>query len=293
MIRRRPMLLGALASLAACDRPQSDRTPAPSGSATEGWRELAFEPGAYERELAAVLAVSRAPLLIALHGRGEAGRGLEAGARGWRDDYDLDRAHRRLAAPPLTAEDFHGFVRPERLRELNESLAKHPYRGLAVACPYTPALADRTPDGAKPFGKFIAETLVPRVRTELSLEERAGIDGVSMGGRLALFLGFARPDVFHTVGALQPAIDVSEAGRFADLCAEARRRAPQALRLVSSDDDPFLEAVRALSHELEQRKLEHKLVITPGPHDYIWNRGPGAYEMLVWHERVLRKLPGP
>ena len=26
---------------------------------------------------------------------------------------------------------------------------------------------------------------------------------------------------------------------------------------------------------------------------YVWNEGPGAYEMLLWHERVLRGLPAP
>jgi predicted esterase len=283
-------------ALAGCDR-SAPEAPPPSDAGVkaspERWRELSFDASEHypERELAAVLAVPEAPLLIALHGRGEAGRGLEAGARGWRDDYDLDRAHQRLGAPPLTAEDFHDFVKPERLRAMNQSLEKHPYKGLAVACPYTPALSDRSLTGSRPFAAFVRSVLVPRVRKELSLSERTGIDGVSMGGRLALWLGFSHPELFRTVGAMQPAIDASEAAELADLY--QKNSSKQALRLVSSDDDPFLGAVRALSRELERRKLEHQLVVTPGPHDYVWNRGPGAYEMLLWHERALRDLSPP
>jgi hypothetical protein len=32
-------------------------------------------------------------------------------------------------------------------------------------------------------------------------------------------------------------------------------------------------------------------VTVPGPHDYEFNRGPGAYEMLMFHDRVLRGQP--
>ena len=66
-----------------------------------------------------------------------------------------------------------------------------------------------------------------------------------------------------------------------------------AIRLVSSDGDPFLAAVRALTKALEAVNVPHDLVVTPGPHDYAWNRGPGGAEMLLWQERVLRGLPGP
>jgi enterochelin esterase-like enzyme len=112
-----------------------------------------------------------------------------------------------------------------------------------------------------------------------------------MGGRLALLLGLGRPDVFASVGALQPAIRVDEAPLFAGLAGAAMARAAIALRLVSSDDDPFLPAVRALSAKLGEIGVPHSLVVVPGPHDYAFNRGPGSAELLFFHERALRGFP--
>lgn len=279
-IRRRP-LLGALAlSPLGCECNEPPPPPSP-----DAWEDLHFAPDAsYDRPgMATVRPHPQAPILIALHGRGEA-RGLEIGARGWRDDYHLERAYQRIGAPPLTREDFLGFVRDERLAEINDALKAQPFRGLTLACPYAPALSDRSALGAVPYGRFLIRTLLPRVRAG---NERAGIDGVSMGGRLALLIGLSAPDVFHSVGALQPAISPDESGWLADMAAAAQERGLRHLRLVSSDDDPFLGAVTALSDTLRARHIDHQLVVTPGPHDYAWNRGPGAYELLFGHERAL------
>src|SRR5512133_1391239 len=60
------------------------------------------------------------PLLVALHGRGEALKGPARGARGWVDDYALVRAMQRLSAPPLGTSDFEGIVTAQRLTTLNE-----------------------------------------------------------------------------------------------------------------------------------------------------------------------------
>ncbi len=307
---RRRELLGVMAGLLGglgCDRrapgKASTGRPLPAvgtASAAGGsWQELSFGPAAEwtKPQHAALLAGAvDQPLLVALHGRGEAGRGLKAGARGWRDDYDLGLAHQRLKSPPLTEKDFHGFVAATRLGELNASLTAKPYAGLTVACPYTPALPDRSLAGAQGFASFITEVLVPRVRQQLGLpkeRKRTGIDGVSMGGRLALLVGLSHPELFGAVGALQPAISVAEAEWLARLASTAAARFPLSLRLVSSADDPFLPAVQAFAKALDQGKVAHQVIVTPGPHDYIWNRGPGSYEMLLWHERVLRGLPAP
>ncbi len=259
---------------------------------------LSFPPSDHyaKPQRAEVLRAKGAPLLVALHGRGEAGRGLPAGAGGWRDEYHLDRARTRLASPPLVPDDLRGFVSKKRLAELNASLSSEPFRGLAVACPYTPALPDRSLLGSKAFATFVTRTLIPKSAEAAGVKiarTRTGIDGVSMGGRLALFVGLSHPEVFGAVGAMQPAIRVSEADAIAELAARAAKRHPIALRLVSSERDPFLAAVRALGDALAKRRLAHRVVVTPGPHDYVWNQGPGSYEMLLWHERVLRGLPPP
>jgi predicted esterase len=286
-----------------CDRAdhhqrQASPGPVSSSSPAGPWREWSFAATAHypHAEHAVVLAKPKAPLLIALHGRGEAGRGLQNGARGWRDDYELGRARSRLAKPPLRRADLLGFVRPARLAALNASLAKEPFRGLSVACPYTPALPDRSLQGAKPFGAFLVKDLIPKACRELALvadRTRTAIDGVSMGGRLALLVGLAHPEVFGAVAALQPAISTADAGWLSELAARAQSGAPLRLRLVTSDGDYFRQAVEALSKRLERDGVKHELLVTPGPHDYAYNRGPGSFEMLLWHDRVLHGLPPP
>lgn len=305
---RRSVLLGSAGlALAACERRAPAPAPPPPGGA---WRVESFAPGpdAPEGERAMMLvpwstpgsqgdpASAARPLLVALHGRGEAGRGLDVGAGGWPNDYQLDRLHRRLLAPPLTSADLRDMVSLPRLARLNASLAAAPYRGLAVACPYTPDLPDKSADGARGFGRFVVEELLPRLRVAAgSSASRAatGIDGVSMGGRLSLLVGLRHPEIFGAVGALQPAIRVEEAPMISELARAAMARAKVALRLVTSEEDFFLPAVRAASERMRADGVEHELLVIPGTHGYEFNRGPGGAEMLLWHERVLRGLPPP
>jgi enterochelin esterase-like enzyme len=291
--RRRAMLGIAALALGACRRD----TPPPPLPAGGPWKELSFPPPDEQRALVlAPPSQKPLPVLVALHGRGESGRGLDVGAHAWRDDYHMEQIEGRLRAPPLLPADLLDMARPERLARMNASLAADPYAGLAVVCPYTPGLRDRSLAGAQGFARFVIDTLLPRARAEAALattRAATGIDGVSMGGRLALLVGLGHPDVFGAVGALQPALRSEETSTFAALARSAMDRHPLALRLVSSDGDPFLPAVRALSDELRKVGVTHELVVTPGPHDYAWNRGPGGAEMLLWHERVLRGLPPP
>ncbi len=236
------------------------------------------------------------PVLVALHGRGEAGRGLERGARGWRDDYELPRAMAALGRGEVRPDDAAGMLPPERLAALNASLAAAPFRGLVVACPYTPVPTGPRREDAAPFARFLAEVLLPRIgalRGRPVTRAETGIDGVSMGGRYALLLGLAERSPFASVGALQPAIQASDAPALADAASRASTDAPFTLRLVSSEEDPFLAPTRALASALDERRVAYRLVVTLGPHDYAWNRGPGSIELLAHHERVLRGLPAP
>jgi iron(III)-salmochelin esterase len=308
-LTRRTLLLAtaATATLAACRRStrpeppplqQTSASPPPPGGA---WRTLDFDPAPdYPDGERAMLLVpespATAPILIALHGRGEAARGLDVGAGAWPREYSLDRTHRRLFAPPLTGADLEDMFSAERLAALNRSLTSAAYKGLAVACPATPVLADRSPDGSRTFGRFLTEHLLRRVRSETgSTADRAatGIDGVSMGGRIALFVGLLNPQIFGVVGALQPAISIDEAPLVSDLARAAMAQASVRLRLVSSEEDPFLPAVRAASDRLKADGVPHELLVVPGNHGYEFNRGPGGAELLLWHERVQRGLPAP
>ena len=94
MLSRRQVLLGvaaagALGGCGSCgDRRESARSTAMApAEAPDGWTELAWTAAEVPPEGQHALvrsAGAEAPVLIALHGRGEAGRGLAAGARGWR-----------------------------------------------------------------------------------------------------------------------------------------------------------------------------------------------------------------
>jgi len=169
------------------------------------------------------------------------------GAKAWRDDYGLDKLDAQLRTGALTRGDLADMVLDDRLGKLNESLKKNPYAGLVVACPYTPDLKDRSAKGAAPFARFVRESLLPRAQTEskcLTNRESTGIDGVSMGGRLALLVGLMHADIFGAVGALQPAIKIEEAEMFALMAKRATLDKKLSIRLVSSEKDPFLAAVR-------------------------------------------------
>lgn len=297
-LSRRAFGLGwAAVALAGCDgRPSEPPRPAPSRAGTV----LDFPPTATlpNGGKALVLAPpdgAPRPVLVALHGRGES-RSVEAGAFGYRDDYDVTAMLERLAAPPLTRGDLRGLVTEARLAALNASLAAAPFEGLALVTPYAPDLADRSPRGAEGYGAFITDTLLPAADQALGaprVRARTAIDGISMGGRLALLVGLSRPDVFAAVGATQPGIDRSEAPLLSALAARAMERAPVRLRLLTSEGDYFLGAVEALAEQLTKDRVPHELTVAQGPHDYVFNRGPGAAEMLLWHERALRGLGAP
>lgn len=240
----------------------------------------------------------RFPVLIALHGLGEALKGPERGARGWVDDYGLLEAAKRLEKPSLTPDDLGGFVTSERLERLNRSLREQPFRGLIVACPYTPPAlrGDRPFAKAQPLASFVVDELLPRIYRETPAlgSEATGIDGVSLGGRAAVTVGLLRPEAFGAVAALQAAFDVEDAPEIAARARRARERNPALkLRFLTSEGDYFLRANRAIGSALERAGLERELLVVPGPHDYEFNRGPGAIEMLVYHDRVLRGRPAP
>ncbi len=244
--------------------------------------------------IAAHAAGEKLPVLIALHGRGEAFKGPVRGARGWVEDYWMPHAIERLQHPPLVRADFLDMVDDARLAKIDASLAKRPYRGLIVACPYTPDIlaGSRPLSAAVPFAKFIVETLLPRLAREtpaVGTPAATAIDGVSLGGRASLLVGFGRPRAFGVVASEQAAFDSADAPELARMAADARRQSPKlVIRLLTSDRDFFLNANRNISHALDAAGVAHRFIEVPGTHSYEFNRGAGVIEMLLFHDRVLR-----
>src|SRR5262249_4873228 len=144
---------------------------------------------------------------------------------------------------------------------------------------YTPHLDDQSVEGARGFGRFVVDQLLPKLReaTGSAADRRAtGLDGGRMGGRPARFGGLRHPGVFGVVGVLQPALRVEEAALVSELARAAMAKAPVRLRLVTSEEDYFLAAVRAASERLRADGVEHEMLVIPGTHGYDFNRGPGG-----------------
>ena len=111
---------------------------------------------------------------------------------------------------------------------------------------------------------------------------------MSLGGAIALRTGFARTDTFGAVGALQPAVADDQTAEWVELARAARARRPGfPLRLTTSHDDVYHDVITRLSGALRGAGVPHDFADVPGPHDYPFNRGPGAIELLLWHDRVL------
>jgi hypothetical protein len=302
-LSRRSFALGTLGALVGCQR-RSEASTNPRGASLEaGVRgssrllEWTFE-GAVSTRTAVLVPTwgggsARFPVLIALHGRGEARKPPAEGALGWPRDYALVHAMERVATPPLEPADFEGYVDAVRLDQLNQGLRANPFGGLIVACPHVPDLDLADDAGIAAFGGFLIHTLLPRLRREtpaMPSPAATGIDGVSLGGEIALAVGLDQSREFGAVGSLQPAIDAHDAARWTTRAQAARQANPEvALRLLTSDGDYFREAVRVTSSAWSAAGVAHESVQVLGPHDYPFNRGPGAIEMLVWHDRVLRR----
>lgn len=239
------------------------------------------------------------PVVITMHGRGEAMKGPARGARGWVDDYELPRVIDRVRRPPLVRDDFKSFVDDARLLRLNKALSEKPYRGLILVCPYTPDMLTGDDPFAKapPLASFIVDELMPRVYREtpaIGTAQTTGIDGVSLGGRAAYSVGLLRPNAFGVIAALQAAFHSDHAG---EIAARARRAKEQnqglVFRLLTSDGDFFLDADTSIARAMKGAGLPIYFDVVQGPHDYDFNRGPGAIEMLLFHDRVLRGEPPP
>jgi iron(III)-salmochelin esterase len=274
------------------------RKPSPVEELTWKYEESPFGP----TEVVVVVpkgasSTRRMPVLIALHGQGESRKPPALGARGWPDDYGMERAFVRLAAPPLTASDFGRMIDDARLARFNESLKKRPFRGVIVVCPYLPDRfgQKRMFDNSAAYGDFLIDTVLSRVYKEtpaVGTPAATGIDGVSLGGRVSVLLVLSHPEVFGAVGGTQPAFGLHHVGALVDRVEQARVKRPGLrFRLLSSKRDRFRDLTLALSKALEKKGQPHQVDIVRGDHSYEFNRGPGVFEMLLYYDRILRGEP--
>jgi enterochelin esterase-like enzyme len=301
MLSRRRMLVASAAGVASAALPWRARADAPKNGAPETCevRDIAVEGDrALGRRFTLLVPKhlapgEKVPLLVLLHGLGETGD-ERMGAFAWIERYGLGTAYDRLRRAPLSRTSKRPDWSDARLAEANAQLAAQPFRGLAIACPYTPNV-NKQPNPAAAtdgYARWLLDVVVPRARQEAPVVADAAhtaLDGCSMGGPLGLEVFLRRPEAFAAWGSVQSAFGAHRAAGYADRLAKALSASgPRALHLLTSSGDPFREANEALSRALTARKVTHDARVLPGPHDQPWLREAGTIEMLLWHDRRPR-----
>ena len=222
------------------------------------------------------------PVVYALPGLGEMVRSPEISASAWVNEYGLKAAFAAVQRGDLTKADFQGLVTDAQLAEYR--LAAAQFRGLVIVCPATPKRMD------KAWKAWLIDQVIPWAERTLPViagPKSRGLDGISMGGRHTLKLGFERPELFKTLGTEQAAVR----GLGPRLQKQVRAR-PDAYRhlhinLLTSTKDGFRAAITRFHQRLSGLNLTVRHTITPGRHDKRFVRGPGAIDMLLFHDRVL------
>lgn len=232
---------------------------------------------------------ARLPVLILLHGRGEAQKPPERGARGFLDDYALERSWAWLEAqaseapaPPELPLAFRTAVKAK--------LAEHSFSGMVVAMPYLP---DRF-RGSEAFTNAAAyadvlQQLIAKMKAELPVRQDSdswALDGISLGGRAAMACAPELATQLGAQGAVQAAVDERELPLFADRLAEARRLNPKLYHVLATSEQDYFRVVLERHHaNLVRRGLTHTWVVLPGDHSYAFNRGPGVTHLLLTYDR--------
>ncbi|MFH0960519.1 MAG: alpha/beta hydrolase-fold protein [Pseudomonadota bacterium] len=235
------------------------------------------------------------PLVIAFGGAGECARPPREGALAWAQYYRMDEAIKALTSNHLESVDFRGLVTPEQLTYFNNRLKKEPYSGVIVACPYSPLISNPREFEDPKYEHFIMDELVPLLKRRFRVEEgRVGVDGVSMGGARSMFFGLKYPMTFFSIGSSQGAF-----GPFMDTYSDLIRTNREILKkrpiqLVTSDGDGMAPSVKKMSALLNSEGIPHTYLNLTGPHDYIFNQGPGSISLLMFHNTAKpRQSTGP
>jgi iron(III)-salmochelin esterase len=229
------------------------------------------------------------PLVIAFGGAGECARTPRDGALAWLYYYKTDEAVRALKNNRVTPNDFRGLVTPPHLNDFNKKLKAHPYGGIILACPSSPLLSPLVGLEYPDYEEYVMNELIPALKKRYRVADaRVGVDGVSMGGARSMYYGVKYPEVFASIGSIQgafgPYFDIYRhfVGRHSEILKK------RSIQLVTSDHDPMAPSVERMHHLLVEHSIRHRYLKLPGPHDYIFNQGPGALELLVFHDRALR-----
>lgn len=233
----------------------------------------------------------RYPLVLVFGGAGECARPPRQGALAWVDYYSTDEAVIALHSGKLTASDFKDLAKGREIDYFNKVLKKNPYNGIILVCPASPLLTTATGVESPGYEKYIMEELLPALKEHYRVDGKSiGVDGVSMGGARSMYYGFKYPGTFMSIGSVQAAV-----GPFMDIYGEllTKNRSTlkdRSIQLVTSDKDPMAGSVKRLAALLKKNGIQYRYLNLTGPHDYIFNQGPGAISLLIFHDRSLWAL---
>jgi len=181
------------------------------------------------------------------------------------------------------------LVSEAHLKAFNRRLKLQPYDGIILACPYSPPLPFGGGREFPEYEAYIIEELIPMLKKRYRVDAgRIGVDGVSMGGARSMYYGFKYPEIFASIGSVQGAF-----GPFLENYAELvgskgdilKKRS---IQLVTSDKDPLAPSVEKMHRLLLSKGIAHRFHVLTGPHDYIFNQGPGSIALLVFHNEALK-----
>jgi iron(III)-salmochelin esterase len=227
------------------------------------------------------------PLVIAFGGAGECVRPPKESALAWMYYYKADEAMVELRHNHLTLQDFRDLAKPSLVMAYNRRLKRQPYEGVILACPSTPPAL---PGPELPrIEEYVMNELIPALKSRYRVAANAiGVDGVSMGGSRAMYYGLKYPEVFTSIGSIQGAV-----GPYMDLYryfikTNRRLLKTRSIQLVTSDHDVMRPAVEEMHKLLQKNGIPHSFLVLSGPHDYIFNQGPGVIALLVFHDEALR-----
>jgi enterochelin esterase-like enzyme len=237
----------------------------------------------------------KVPLLVLLHGLGET-HDQRIGARAWLDRYGLGTAYDRLREPPIEPlYEKSRYWKKKRLKEVNELLADQPFRGLALACPYTPNVY-KSPLGRKAvldkYADWITDVVIPRARKEANVLETTRhtyLDGCSLGGYVGIEVFLRKPQHFGAWGTVQGALGAHRVLSYAKRIAKAiEDHGARRVHVETSTADAFRKVNERFAKALDKQGVKHDFIMPPGPHNQPFLRDSGTVEMLLWHDRLPR-----
>jgi enterochelin esterase-like enzyme len=176
---------------------------------------------------------------------------------------------------------FHGFPFDENhwvelgfVERVDRAISTDSLPSFLIVIPRAPEpLFISTDGGPDSYEVEFIEGFLPRIEKEYQVDphpEARALAGISRGGIWALEISFRHVDMFDSVIALSPALNVNYARPPYDpiILASEDREFPAGIFLSAGKGEPsFRQATERLVATLEQHNIPHTYVFTQGGHD--------------------------